>query len=128
MGIENIPPSQKPVQILTATSSVLTSALAWLRKWWALTLGFLVSGLVGYAAVVWSSRKNGRAEVLTEQLRDTLKRTEQTKAALNKLATERNELVTKIAEVAAERTKALDENLTDTEVIKRLKEKGILKP
>lgn len=90
-------------------------------------LGSLVSLLAVLAAVAWSSRKNGRAEVLTEQLRDTLERVDQTKAKLEGLHKEKTELVAKIAEVQAARTHALEENLTDEEVLKRLKDEGLVK-
>lgn len=90
-------------------------------------VAFLVTSLAVLVAVAWSSRKNGRAEVLTEQLRDTLNRVEQTKTKLDSLHKEKTDLVAEIAAVQAERTHALEENLTDEEVLKRLKEQGLVK-
>lgn len=125
---ENTPTSPKPAPTSTATSSVLTSLTAWLKKWWGLMLGSLAGLLALLAAVAWSSRKNGRSEVLVEQLQKTLDTVEQTKEKLSKLNQQKIDLVTEIAKVQADRTKALEEDLTDAEVLKRLKEKGIIKP
>ena len=118
--------SKKPAPTSPWTELEQTSKLAWLRKPWLWILG-VASLLVAYVSVVWSSKKNGRAEALTAQLRDTLQKVDATKQVLSKLAEEKIALVAKIAEVQATRTHALEENLTDEEVLKRLKDQGLVK-
>lgn len=80
-----------------------------------------------YVGVRASGKADGRLEVLTDDLRKTLNDTDTTLVKLKKLNQQKVDLTARIAAEAATRTKPLEENLSDEEVLRRLKEQGIVK-
>ncbi len=82
---------------------------------------------VALAAARSSGKRDGRAIAAYEKLKNTLSDIDSTKSRLDVLNQKKIDLTAEVARIAAERTKALQENLTDEEVKKRLREKGLIK-
>ncbi len=86
-----------------------------------------MSALAAFAAVRSSGKSDGRLQVLNENLSRTLNDVARAKQQLLKLEQLKLDLATKITSEAARRTKVLEEDLSEEEVLRRLKEKGLVK-
>lgn len=98
----------------------------WFAKRWLWVAGFF-AGVVALVVVRSQGKQAGRLEVVKEDMQDALGKVDQARKPLEDLHQERVDLATKITREAAARTKALEEDLSPEEVLKRLREKGLVK-
>lgn len=124
--IANFQTSTARARISTWRKYVLTWLKEWLKRWWMWVLGAM-SALGLYVVARSSGKRDGRASVIYERLKTTLQDIDHTKSRLDVLHQKKIDLTAEVARLAAERTKVLQEDLTDEEVKKRLREKGFIK-
>lgn len=98
----------------------------WLAKRWMWVAGIL-AGLVALAVARSQGKKVGRLEMVEKDMRKTLNEVDANRKKLVALSKERVDLAAQIAKEAAKRTKALEEDLSEEEVLRRLREKGLVK-
>ncbi len=83
--------------------------------------------LVGYVFVLLIGKKQGQSEEAHRKLEETLKEIDKSDGKINELHEEKKQLIEKILEEAAVSTKALTQNMSEEEVIRRLREKGLVR-
>lgn len=124
--MENIQTPEKLAQTSTWMKSVLTWLASLPRRVW-LGVGGVVVALALFVSVRSFGRKQGRLEVINEGLQQALNTADTAKIRLKKLQQERTKIVADIVELAAKQTGAMNETLSDEEVLRRLREKGLVK-
>jgi hypothetical protein len=105
---------------------VWVTIAAWFKRNWAWFAGALAAG-IGLFIARSQGKQAGRLEAVTKDVQKTLNDIDASRTKLQKLHQERVDLASKIVLESAERTKALEEDLTPEEVLKRLREKGLVK-